>query len=153
MRWLWTTLIAFSRQKRNEAGVFAFGKERLWWFKFVMVLAISYGWNIQKDSFGSVRSSRSQMFFKICHLKISHILHENTCVAVSLQSSGRPSQGLQLEYKETPTQEFSNDICEIIKNTFFTEYLQWLHLQLTYKLKICFTKVTGKHLRWRLFCK
>ena len=30
-----------------------------------------------------------------------------------------PRLGLQLDYKETPTQEFSCDICKIIKNTFF----------------------------------
>ena len=64
-----------------------------------------------------------------------------------------PRLGLQTDYKETPTQEFSCDICEIIKNTLFTEHPQWLHLQLTYKLRIYFTKVTGKHLWRRLFCK
>ena len=30
--------------------------------------------------------------------------------------------GLQLDYKEIPTQEFSCDTCEIMKNIFFTEY-------------------------------
>ena len=32
--------------------------------------------------------------------------------------------GLQLYQKETPTQEFSCELCEIFKSTFFTEHFQ-----------------------------
>ena len=34
----------------------------------------------------------------------------------------------QLYYKETPTQGFSYEICEIFKDSFFTEHLRWLLL-------------------------
>ena len=37
--------------------------------------------------------------------------------------------GLQLYQTETLTQVFSCEICEILKNIFFTEHLQWLSLQ------------------------
>ena len=46
-------------------------------------------------------------------LKISHISQENTCVAF------RP----QHFEKETLTQMFSCEICEISKNTYFEEHL------------------------------
>ena len=36
---------------------------------------------------------------------------------------------LQLYWKETPTQVFSSIYCEIFKNSFFIELLQWLLLQ------------------------
>ena len=45
MGWLWTTLVVFVWQKhmRNEPVVFAFGKERLQWFKFVILDPWDYG--------------------------------------------------------------------------------------------------------------
>ena len=68
-------------------------------------------------SFASV-SSRSQMFFKICHLKyFANFAQKYLCRSlfiIKLQALGLV---LQLDYKETPTWEFFCDICEIFKNT------------------------------------
>ena len=50
-------------------------------------------------------------------LKILQILQENTCVGVS-------TAGLQLYWKQAPTQLFSCEICEIFKNTYFVEHLR-----------------------------
>ena len=44
-------------------------------------------------------------------------------------SCSRP-EGLQLFYKETPTQVFSSETCEIFKNTFFKNILERLRLYL-----------------------
>ena len=105
----------------------------------------------QKQSFADVlQNMSSEKFRKFCtKIPVSQSLYNQVA---------DPRLGLQLDYKETPTQEFSCDTCEIMKNIFFYrtpiwEHFLWLHLQLTYKLKIYFTKVTGKHLWRRLFCK
>ena len=50
-------------------------------------------------------------FLKQVFLKISQISQKNTCVRVSFQQ--------QLYQKQTPTQVFFSEICEIFKNTFF----------------------------------
>ena len=49
-------------------------------------------------------------------------LQENTCVRVSFWWSCSPS-GLQLYYKETPTQVFFSEYCEIFKNIYFEKHL------------------------------
>ena len=54
------------------------------------------------------RNSRSRMFCKISVLTNSQ---ENTCIEVSF-------------LKETPTQKFSCEFCEIFKNTFLREHLR-----------------------------
>ena len=56
-------------------------------------------------------------------LEISHNSQENTCPRVSflIKLQAPPK-------KETLAQLFSCEICEITKNTFFTEYLWWLLL-------------------------
>ena len=100
-------------------------------------------WKCQKQSFSDVLQNMSSE--KFC-----------TKIPVSLIKSlynqvADPRLGLQLDYKETPTQEFSCETCEIMENIFFYrspiwEHFLWLHLQLTYILKIYFTKVKGKHL-------
>ena len=108
-------------------------------------------WKCQKQSFPNVLQNMSfEKFRKFCtKIPVSQSFYNQVA---------DPRLGLQLDYKETPTQEFSCDTCEIMKNIFFYrtpiwEQFRWLHLQLTYKLKIYFTKVTGKHLWRRLFCK
>ena len=59
-------------------------------------------------------------------LKISQYAKENTCVGVSFQQK---PVGLQLYEKETTTQVFYCEYCEIFKNIFFfTECLRWLLL-------------------------
>ena len=73
------------------------------------------------------RSSRSQMFFKIGVLKILGIFtRKRLCWSlflIKLQTL-RPATLL----KETPTRLLSCEICQIFKNTFFTEHLWWLLL-------------------------
>ena len=56
-----------------------------------------------------------EMFYKKPFFKISQYWLENTCVGVS---------DLQLFWKETPTQLFSCEYCEIFKNTYFEEHLR-----------------------------
>ena len=56
-----------------------------------------------------------------------HKFDEKTCVGVSFYIDKsvflkRPTTLL----KKTPTQVFSREICEIFKDTFFTEHLRWL---------------------------
>ena len=51
--------------------------------------------------------------------KVSQILHEIPVSQSLYNQDAGPRIDLQLDYKETPTQEFSCDICKIIKNTFF----------------------------------
>ena len=48
-----------------------------------------------------------------------------------IRNSHRP-EGLQLYQKETPTQVFSGDYCEIFKNIFFTKHL-WTTASLQYE--------------------
>ena len=51
-------------------------------------------------------------------LKILQNLQENTCIGVSFLIKLQASS-LQLYLKETPTQVFSCEFCEIFNNTFF----------------------------------
>ena len=98
----------------------------------------------QKQSFADVLENMSSE--KLCKF------YTKVPVSQSLYNQvADPRLGLQLDYKETPIQDFSSYTCEIMKNISFyrtsiLEHFRWLHLQLTYKLKIYFTKVTGKHL-------
>ena len=105
-------------------------------------------WKHQKQSFADVlQNMSSEKFRKFCtKIPVSQSLYNQVA---------DPRLGLQLDYKETPTQEFSSDTYEIMKNILFYrtliwEHFRWLHQQLTY---IYFTKVTWKHLWRRLFCK
>ena len=65
-------------------------------------------------------------------LKISQNSQENTCARVYFLI--KPS-GLQFYWKETPTQPFSCEICEIFRNI-FTEHLRWLLFSLVESLFI-----------------
>ena len=68
------------------------------------------------------------MFFKSrCSLQICKLckFHRKAPVLEYLFNSLGPSQ---LYYKETPTQEFSYEICEIFNDNFFTKHLRWLLL-------------------------
>ena len=56
-------------------------------------------------------------------LNISQNSQENTSVRVSFTG-----QACNFIKKETPTQMFSCEFCEIFKNTFFIEHLRWLLL-------------------------
>ena len=75
------------------------------------------------------RCSVKKMF-----LKISQNSRENTCARVSFSK------------KETLTQAFSYEFCEIFKNTFFIEHFWWLLLAITEKL------VFFKHLGINVVC-
>ena len=46
-----------------------------------------------------------------------------------LRWGGGVFPGLQLYQKETPTQLFSGEYCEIFKNTYFEEHLQTVAFQ------------------------
>ena len=77
--------------------------------------------DFHKEDDDIVKSSRSQMFFKIGVLKNFAIftgkhLWRNLFI-IKLQA-WRP-EGLQLYQKEAPTQVFSCEYCEILKNPFF----------------------------------
>ena len=63
------------------------------------------------------------IFFLYLHTKQKVAHTEENVVGVSfLQRS--TSSSLQLYQKETPTQVFSCEICEIFKNTYFEEHLR-----------------------------
>ena len=61
------------------------------------------------------------MFCKKVLLNILQISQENTCASLFFHNVGGPK-------KETLTQVFSCEICNIFKKTFFTEHLRWLLL-------------------------
>ena len=83
---------------------------------------------IQKQLLTSVlykiclRGSRSQMFFEMDVFKNFAILAGKH----GLESLNKVA-GMKA-CKETPTQVFSCEYCEILKNIFFTEHLHWLLL-------------------------
>ena len=66
------------------------------------------------------RCSVKKMF-----LEISQNLQKNTCARVSFLIK---LQACNFNKKETLTQVYSCEFCEIYKNTFFTEHLWWLVL-------------------------
>ena len=66
------------------------------------------------------RYSVKKVFFKI-----SQNSQENTCVRISFSIK---LQACYFIEKETLTQVFSCEFCEILKNTFFIEHLWWLLL-------------------------
>ena len=55
---------------------------------------------------------------------------KHLCLSLFLIKLPEGSEGLQLYQKETLTQVLSCEICEIFKNTFFTEHLRWLLLEI-----------------------
>ena len=89
-------------------------------FKNDLCISFSHTLNdlhtLDKFSF-TFRSSRSQIIIKIGVLKVSQYSQENTCVRVSIDNAA----GLQPcnFIKETQTQVFSCEYCEIFKNSFF----------------------------------
>ena len=73
------------------------------------------------------RNGRSQMFFKIGVLKnFSIFTGKHLCWSLLLNKWQTFKSAALL--KETPTQLFSCEYCEIFKNTFFIEQLRWLLL-------------------------
>ena len=77
------------------------------------------------------------MFYEKGILKISKNLQENTCVGISDLVNEDANLGLQ---KDTVTQVFFCEFCDILKNTFFIEYIQWVLL----KIDWCLTHQTPK---------
>ena len=69
-------------------------------------------WKCQKQSFPDVlQNMSSEKFRKFCtKIPVSQSLYNQVA---------DPRLGLQLDYKKTPTQEFSCDTCEIMKNILF----------------------------------
>ena len=81
----------------------------------------------------------------ICYLKwlflnISQNSQENTCVGIP--------EGLQLYYKETPTQGFSCEIEKCLKTCFFTIHLWWLLLSFKIPKTISTTDVLTQIVFW-----
>ena len=68
------------------------------------------------------QSRHRRYFIKKKFLKILQIAQENNCVGVSFYLNCRPS-GLQLYWKETPTQVFFCKIDKILKSTYLKEHL------------------------------
>ena len=88
--------------------------------------------------------------------KISQILHENMCRSLFIIKLQTLGYACNLIIKRFQHRSFPVILAKLWRTSFFNktpiwEHFRWLHLQLTYKLKIYFTKVTGKHLWRRLF--
>ena len=66
-----------------------------------------------------LRTSRSQIFFKIAVLKNFAIFSRKTCVAEYLFNKVAGMKVCIFIKKETPAQLFSCEYCEIFKNNFF----------------------------------
>ena len=72
-----------------------------------------------------VRSSPSHMFFKIGVLKnFANFTGKHLCWSLFLIEL----QVWRPYWKQTPTLVFSGEICETLKNIYFTEHLRWLLL-------------------------
>ena len=107
----------------------------------------------------SFRSSHWRYSVKKALLKISQIAQENTCVGVTFQQTFGKREGLQLYYKESPTQAFScfpKKIAKffrspILKNIWKRLFLQFLfffhgshyHTFLLFGLKLKWLKNGG----------
>ena len=74
------------------------------------------------------KSSHRRCSVKKMFLNILQNSQEKTCARVSFLIKLQAS--CNFIKKETPTQVFSCEFCEISKNTFFTEHLRWLLLLL-----------------------
>ena len=81
----------------------------------------------------------TEPYFKCCKFKKHSfvvVLH-NICSGNLAQfRTTRSPWGLQLYYKETPTQLFSCKYCDIFNSIFFTEHLQWLLLSMNRKIPL-----------------
>ena len=82
-----------------------------------MFLSISYDYVFEYFSSYSKEAATRGVFLKKVFLKISQ---KNTFVGVSFLIKLQ----LQLYQKETPTQVFSCEICDIFKSTYLEEHLQ-----------------------------
>ena len=80
------------------------------------------------------RSSRPEVFFKRGVLK-SFTKYTGKHLSQSLFFN--KVEACNLVKKETQAQVVSREFCEIFKNTFFTEHLQWLLLQLAKTVQAC----------------
>ena len=77
------------------------------------------------------RFSRQRCSIKKLFLKILQNSQENTCVGVLLFNKVARINSI---IKETLTQVISCEICEVFKNSFFIEHLQWWYLQIRQRL-------------------
>ena len=69
----------------------------------------------------TIRTNRSQVFFEIGVLKVCNI-HRKVPVLESLFSK----VAILVAYKQTPTQMFSCEYCELFKKILFKENNRWL---------------------------
>ena len=83
--------------------------------------------HIGKSSSENLRSSRSQMFFKIGVLKISQC-SQKTPVFESLFNKVGALKACIFIKKEIPTQVSSSKYCEIFKNSFFVQHFLFIIL-------------------------
>ena len=70
-----------------------------------------------------IRGSRQEVFYKKRFFKISRNSQENTCARASFLLKLQ-AVGVNFIKKETPTQRFRSEFCEIVKNTHFVEHLR-----------------------------
>ena len=86
-------------------------------------MLFAHAGNVQTSIKGKpLRTSRSQIFFKIAALKNFAILSRKTCVAEYLFNKVAGMKVCIFIKKETPAQLFSCEYCEIFKNTYFEEW-------------------------------
>ena len=74
-----------------------------------------------KSSSETLRSSRSQMFFKIGVLKVFSMFAKTPVFESPFNKAGALKACIFIQ-KEIPTQVFSCEYCEFFKNTFLVEY-------------------------------
>ena len=89
---------------------------------------------------------QEQLFADVFHLQYSQ---ENSCAEVTFYLSYRPG-GLQFYYKETPTQVFSCEYCEISKNTYFEGHLR-LAASVLLIIKLVISPLFIKNMTWNGF--
>ena len=83
------------------------------------------------------RSSLPDLFCKKMFLETSQNSQENTCASVSI-----------LIKLQTLTQVLSCEFCEVSKNTFFTEHLRWLLLNIAVDIWKLFNRLCKLLFDW-----
>ena len=95
----------------------------------LVVLKIFWNFRSSSKKRSTVRGNRSQFFYKIGILKKSGKKTKKTAVLELLFKEVS-------KIKETPSQVFSWEFCETLKNTYFTEHLRWIWILPLKKLYI-----------------
>ena len=85
----------------------------------LVVLKIFWNFRSSSKKRSTVRGNRSQFFYKIGILKKSGEKKKKKTAVLELVFKEVS------KIKETPSQVFSTEFCEALKNTYFTEHLRW----------------------------